>query len=179
MLRGPFGPFAGEDFPCKERDAHKNAPFARGTCMLTCRQPECRRATRLCERLPECTVVSVNIEGTVATLKRESALSRRTSALKPLQFTQNLGGRPAGVDRPCAHPTAGVGRGGMCVLPCPLVNCTAATALCFETTGCIGVDVKFGAERTEARLRFQPPLQVRSNTKSTLHYCFPAHVGIP
>ena len=41
------------------------------------------RAVALCERLPHCAGVDVNVEGTVATLKRESELSRRTSRLRP------------------------------------------------------------------------------------------------
>ena len=92
VLQGPYGPFAGDDFPCAERDAHVGAPWARGTCMVQCRaghgaMPRCGRAVRLCERLAECATVAINVEGTVATLKRESDLSRQTSHKKTLRFS--------------------------------------------------------------------------------------------
>ena len=44
--------------------------------------PRCPNAIAVCESLPECSTIDVNVEGSVATLKRETALSRRTSGMK-------------------------------------------------------------------------------------------------
>ena len=74
VTHGPLGPFAGANFPCSEQDAHRGAPWARGACLITCKRPSCHRAIALCRRKPECTGVNINVEGTVATLKRETAL---------------------------------------------------------------------------------------------------------
>ena len=86
VTRGPLGPFAGANFPCSEQDAHRGAPWARGACLITCKRPSCQRAIALCRRKPECSGVNINVEGTVATLKRETALcaaDRRTAHLAP------------------------------------------------------------------------------------------------
>ena len=74
VTRGPLGPFAGANFPCDEQDAHRGAPWARGACLIRCRQPTCKRAIALCRRKPECSGVNINVEGTVATLKRATPL---------------------------------------------------------------------------------------------------------
>ena len=75
VTRG-LGVFGGADFPCPERDAHMGAPWARGTCLITCQQhassataPRCNRAMSVCRRHPICRTVDINVEGSVATLK--------------------------------------------------------------------------------------------------------------
>ena len=87
VTHGPLGPFAGANFPCSEQDAHRGAPWARGACLITCKRPSCHRAIALCRRKPECTGVNINVEGTVATLKRETALYASPPAHNPLRPT--------------------------------------------------------------------------------------------
>ena len=74
ITRGPVGPFAGANFPCTEQDAHRGASWARGACLIKCQHARCGRAIALCRRLPHCSGVNVNLEGTVATLKSATAL---------------------------------------------------------------------------------------------------------
>ena len=167
VLVGPHGKFAGDDFECVEKDVFRDAPWARGACMIGCharrpRRSRCAKALRTCEMLSQCAAVEINVEGTVATLKRASALSRRTSLQKQIEFTQNRHERAPGTDRHCDAADeslrARVGA-GTCLLDCPKLNCTQATALCYEMAECIAVDVGFGfaGRAAVARLRFQPP----------------------
>jgi len=92
VLHGPLGPFAGDDFPCAEKDVFRDAPWAHGACMLSCRGRDrtrlCSGAIQLCRRLAVCASVNVNVEGTVATLKRETELSAKTS--KVFIYNMNL-----------------------------------------------------------------------------------------
>lgn len=74
ITRGPLGPFAGANFPCAEQDAHRGASWARGACLIKCRHAGCGRAVALCQRLPHCSGININVEGTVATLKSATAL---------------------------------------------------------------------------------------------------------
>lgn len=75
ITRGPMGAFAGDNFPCpEEQDAHRGASWARGACLIKCRHAGCGRAVALCRRLPHCSGINVNVEGTVATLKKATAL---------------------------------------------------------------------------------------------------------
>lgn len=75
ITRGPMGAFAGDNFPCAEQqDAHRGASWARGACLIKCRHAGCGRAVALCRRLPHCSSINVNVEGTVATLKKATAL---------------------------------------------------------------------------------------------------------
>jgi hypothetical protein len=88
VTRG-LGLFAGDDFPCdSDRDAFVGAPWARGACLMKCspgsspNAPRCPNAIAVCERRPECATVDINVEGSVATLKRETERSQRTSGVK-------------------------------------------------------------------------------------------------
>ena len=166
LTRGPLGKFAGDDFPCDEKDIFRDADWARGACMVRCRGAKCAKAVELCEKLPHCAAVNINVEGTIATLKRESALSAATSKRKTLKFTQNARGRAPGRDEACA-PELVRQLGGTpyktgpddrtpCEVACPKLNCTAATALCFQLERCSGVDIGFnvGGQPAVARLRF-------------------------
>jgi hypothetical protein len=79
ITRGPMGAFAGDNFPCAEQDAHRGASWARGACLIKCRRAagpsaRCGRAFALCRKLPHCSGINVNVEGTVATLKKATAL---------------------------------------------------------------------------------------------------------
>mmetsp|Transcript_5820 Transcript_5820/g.18603 ORF Transcript_5820/g.18603 Transcript_5820/m.18603 type:complete len:180 (+) Transcript_5820:134-673(+) len=160
VLQGPFGPFAGDDFDCEEKDIYRDEPWAAGACMIGCRRDGCRKAKVLCRRLPVCAIVNINVEGTVATLKRESALSARTSRGKRISFSQNLAQRAPGSDRACIERDVWTKRSSeACMLDCPNLNCTRATALCFSTSGCTSIDISFGVSGrgAVARLRFQEP----------------------
>jgi hypothetical protein len=135
VTRG-LGVFAGADFPCDEhRDAFVGASWARNACLLKCERsvssatsPRCTNAIRVCERLADCATIDINVEGTVATLKSETALSRRTSRVKHVAVTHARTGRAAGVDRKCADGTRTVklhalnGRAA-CIFDCPKLNC--------------------------------------------------------
>ena len=90
LTRG-LGLFAGADFPCDgDRDAFVGASWSRGACLMKCASsstgavPRCEHAMAVCKRLPHCTTLDVNVEGSVATLKRETELSRRTSRVKDI-----------------------------------------------------------------------------------------------
>eukprot|EP00965_Chrysotila_dentata_P198292 6178695-Pleurochrysis_carterae.AAC.3 len=162
VLRGAFGAFAGDDFPCDERDAHLGASWAKGTCMLRCGSAgRCMRAVRLCEKLAHCATVAINVEGTVATLKRESELSRRTSRRKEITFSQNQGMHAIGIDRQCSECDlqqycAGGAHNPVCLLSCPKLNCYRGVELCYKLDDCVAVDVSFGfaGQGAVARLRF-------------------------
>ena len=83
ITRGPLGPFAGANFPCAEQDAHRGASWARGACLIKCRHAGCGRAVALCQRLPHCSGININVEGTVATLKSATALCVGLSNVPP------------------------------------------------------------------------------------------------
>lgn len=115
VTRG-LGVFAGDDFSCEQRDAFVGAPWARGACLIKCAPgsnagaPHCPRAIAVCEAQPECTTVDINVEGSVATLKRETELSRRTSRVKDVvvRHMRRSAAHPRGsgmqsVDGPCAQ----------------------------------------------------------------------------
>ena len=164
LTRGPLGKFAGDDFPCDEKDIFQDAEWARGACMIRCRGQKCAKAVALCEKLTHCAAVNVNVEGTIATLKRESALSAATTKRKTLEFTRNLRGRAPGRDEACAPELAAKfgatpyvhveAAGPACEIACPKLNCTGATAMCFDLERCTGVDIWFGRSLTVARLRY-------------------------
>ena len=165
LLTRGLSKFAGDDFACEERDMYRDAPWARNACLLKCKGPRCARAVALCERLPHCAGVDVNVEGTVATLKRESELSRRSSRLRPeVAVTRVHQLRPsAGGDVPCGLDENGVAVAsvavascpGCCVLDCPRLDCTRAIGLCFRRPTCPGVEIGFGiaGRAAVARLR--------------------------
>ena len=44
--------------------------------------------------------------------------------------------------------------GPACEIACPKLNCTGATAMCFDIERCTGVDIWFGRSLTVARLRY-------------------------
>jgi hypothetical protein len=103
--------------------------------------------------------VNVNVEGTVATLKRETDLSARTSKGKSIAFSQNKLDSAVGRDRACSQRdvwTSGDGPDGACLLNCFRLNCTAATALCYAREVCVAIDIGFGfaGRGAVARLRF-------------------------
>ena len=164
LTRG-LSKFAGDDFACDERDMYRDAPWARDACLLSCARPRCARAVALCERLPHCAGVDVNVEGTVATLKRESELSRRTSRLRPeVTVTRVHQLHPsAAADVPCGLDDNGVAVDPVavascpccCVLDCPRLDCTRAIGLCFNRPTCSGVEIGFGlaGRAAVARLR--------------------------
>jgi len=168
VSQGPLGKFGGADHPCDEKDAHRDAPWARGACLISCKpagrseRPACAKAIRLCRRLPWCAAVNINVEGTVATLKAETELSRRTSKLKTISFSQNLGDAAAGHDSACPERNVqlpGSNPSEACMLECPKLNCTGATALCYSMQSCTAIDISFGLSTTRghmcvARLRF-------------------------
>lgn len=163
LTRG-LSKFAGDDFACEERDMYRDAPWARNACLLKCARPRCARAVALCERLPHCAGVDINVEGTVATLKRESDLSRRSSRLRPeVAVMRVLQLHPSAADVPCGLDENGVAVAsvavascpGCCVLDCPRLDCTRAIGLCFHRPTCPGVEIGFGlaGRAAVARLR--------------------------
>ena len=163
LTRG-LSKFAGDDFACEERDMYRDAPWARNACLLKCKGLRCARAVALCERLPHCAGVDVNVEGTVATLKRESELSRRSSRLRPeVTVTRVQQLRPSLADLPCGLDDDGKTMAsvavascpGCCVLDCPQLDCTRAIGLCFRRPTCPGVEIGFGiaGRAAVARLR--------------------------
>lgn len=165
VLHGPLGPFAGDDFPCEEKNVFRDAPWARGACMLSCRKRNdddghgCARAVQLCRRLPHCASVNINVEGTVATLKRETELSAKTSKGKHISFSQNKLNSAIGRDRACSQRDVWTGTDSTdeaCMLNCVRLNCTAATALCYAREDCVAIDIGFGfaGRGAVARLRF-------------------------
>lgn len=160
ILNGPLGPFAGDDFPCEEKNVFRDAKWAQGACMLGCsKRGECHRAIQLCRRLPHCASVNINVEGTVATLKRESELSAKTSKGKSIVFSQNKEGAALGRDKACSESDVALHvkeNYATCILACPKLNCTAATALCYKREDCIAIDIAFGFQGhgAVARLRF-------------------------
>ena len=172
ITRG-LGVFAGNDFPCeRDRDAFVGAPWSRGACLLKCgpgsseRVPRCGHAISVCERLPQCATIDINVEGSVATLKSESSLSSRTSHVKDVTVVHARSGVSIGADGPCASADArkkavrlrgleGL-RSDTCVFDCPALNCTAGVAACFDAPTCIGVSLSFQIEghSAVARLRY-------------------------
>ena len=168
VTRG-LGVFAGADFPCVERDAFVGAPWARGACLIKCgpgsssSAPRCAHAMSVCEKLAQCATVDVNVEGSVATLKRETSLSNRTSRVRQVAVTHARGERAAGRDGACVTGAPRVslslralaGR-TTCILDCPQLNYTRGVAMCFDTPTCVGVDISFQIEghAAVARLRF-------------------------
>ena len=128
--------------------------------------PRCEHAVDVCERLPQCATIDINVEASVATLKRETPLSARTSRVKDVAVTHARGDRAVGQDGACpsgVEPRAALklrvlaGRGGdVCVLDCPRLNSTRAVEACFGAPACIGVDLTFAVEghAAVARLRF-------------------------
>lgn len=105
VTRG-LGVFSGADFPCAERDAHLGAVWAQGACLIRCQEhpasatsPNCIRAMEVCQQHEECSTVDINVEGLVATLKRETELSSRTSRVKQVSLSRNLGDSAAGQAR--------------------------------------------------------------------------------
>ena len=177
ILRGPFGKFSGADFPCEaHKNIYRNEIWARGACMIRCAQRACRKATKLCATLPECTTVNINVEGTVATLKRETDVSRTTSGLKQLTFSQvshfgkhTLPGpssaQPVNAvrDRACAESNVRLQSmdylGAYCLLDCPKLDCTRATYLCYQSEGCTHIQIGIGirGHMGVARLLFLNP----------------------
>ncbi|KAL1503467.1 hypothetical protein AB1Y20_011951 [Prymnesium parvum] len=166
VTRG-LGVFAGADFPCDERDAHLGAPWAQGACLLLCQPhaasstaPRCGRAVAVCRRHPTCRTVDINVEGSVATLKSETELSRRTSWVKQVSLSRNLGDSAPGVDAACEQADVRLPRlhGAACTINCPALNCTRAVELCYLTTACQAVDISFGiaGRAAVARLRYRP-----------------------
>lgn len=149
--------FAGDDFACAERDAHRDAPWARGACLIKCARPRCARAIALCDRLAQCAGVDVNVEGTVATLKRESELSQRTSRRRPdleVSRVHQISARAS--DGPCTEADVQLAAcPGCCVLGCPRLDCTRAIGLCYERPTCAGVDIGFGVEGRPAVARLR------------------------
>jgi hypothetical protein len=167
VLHGPLGPYAGDDFPCEEKNVFKDSPWARGACMLSCRPRDndgahaCTRAVELCRSLPHCATVNVNVEGTIATLKRETALSAKTSKGKQIVFSQDKLNAAIGRDKACTLRDVWTGKDGpdgACMLNCFRLNCTAATALCYAREDCVAIDIGFGfaGRGAVARLRFSP-----------------------
>lgn len=172
VTRG-LGAFAGADFPCRQRDAFVGAPWARNACLLKCSPassgtaPQCQHAIKVCEKLSECATVDINVEGSVATLKQETELSRRTSRVKNVSVRHVRKGRSGrgkvmtqrGSDMACTNHEVELpelGGAPACVLNCPKLNCTAAIGQCFSTSSCIAVDIAFQVAGRDAvaRLRF-------------------------
>ena len=133
--------------------------------MMSCRPrgeggaPLYFRALKLCRKLSEGSSVNINVEGTVATLKRETPLSAKTSKGKHIAFSQNKLYAAPGRDGPCSQRDVW-SKGGStheaCMLDGPKLNCTAASALCYQRDDCIAVDIGFGfaSRGAVARLRF-------------------------
>ena len=174
ITRG-LGVFSGADFDCpKDRDAFIGAPWARGACLMKCSggstaaAPRCPNAIAVCERLKECTTIDINVEGSVATLKRETELSGRTSRVKDItvRHLRNIRGggrsqqRTRGKDGACPeHEVSLPELAGQpaCVLNCPQLNCTRAVGQCFATSTCVGVEISFQVAGRDAvaRLRYE------------------------
>jgi len=157
LTRG-LSKFAGDDFACEERDIYRDALWARNACLLKCARPRCARAVALCERLTHCAGVDVNVEGTVATLKRESELSRRSSRLRSeVDVTRVHQLRPSVSDTPCGldGDVSVASCPSCCVFDCPQLDCTRAIGLCFDWPACAGVEIGFGVagRAAVARLR--------------------------
>ena len=166
ITRG-LGRFAGADFPCQERDAHIGASWSKGACLMLCENPPSSSAP-LCEHAKDvcrnhaadgCRTVDINVEGTVATLKKETELSQRTSWVKDIKVTRAHGDRAIGIDRPCQEANARLPRvpkGSACTLRCPLLDCSRAIELCYNSDSCVGVDLAFntGGYAAVARLRY-------------------------
>ena len=171
ITRG-LGVFAGADFPCdSDRDAFIGAPWARGACLLKCDgrssggAPLCEHAIIVCARLSMCTTVDINVEGTVATLKQETDLSRRTSWVKEVKVRRHKAngnvvvGQRGPVDGPCPEHEVELPElthQPSCVLDCPLLNCTRGIERCYQKNSCVAVDISFGVHghAAIARLRF-------------------------
>ncbi len=174
ITRG-LGLFSGADFPCdRDRDAFVGASWSKGACLMKCSSlgtavsPRCDNALAVCSRLPQCTTVDINVEGSVATLKQETELSRRTSRVKDIDVRNVRQRRIGKLMMP--HPTRGSDaacarhevdlpqlRGKpACVIGCPQLNCTGGIGLCYELDACVGVDISFQVAGREAvaRLRF-------------------------
>jgi hypothetical protein len=144
---------------------------AGGACLLKCGAgssgptSRCANAIAVCEREPHCATIDINVEGSIATLKRETALSARTSRVKDVALTQARGDRAVGRDGPCPPEVAAqalrlrqlAGRAPTCVLDCPKLNSTRAVEVCFSVPNCVGVDITFMIEGhgAVARLRFK------------------------
>ena len=115
--------------------------------------PRCEHAMAVCKRLPHCTTLDVNVEGSVATLKRETELSRRTSRVKDISVRHVRRVRGArgtrkrlhGLHGWCAEHEVDLPElpQAACALNCPLLNCTRAIGLCYSTSSCTGVDISF------------------------------------
>ena len=175
VTRG-LGLFSGEDFPCdSDRDAFVGASWSKGACLMQCSssstgvKPSCGNALSVCSRLPRCTTVDINVEGSVATLKAETPLSRRTSRVKDIDVRQLRSGIlglppqprdalfPRGSDASCTQHEVELPElpKASCVLNCPQLNCTAGIGTCYELETCVGVDISFqGPTGAVARLRF-------------------------
>ena len=178
ITRG-LGRFAGADFPCQERDAHIGATWSQGACLITCMPvnpvaPRCENARAVCRRhaAEGCRTVDINVEGSVATLKQETELSRRTSWVKDIKVTRGHGEQAIGVDRPCQEANSHLPRlpkGSACILRCPLLDCSRAIELCYETQRCIAVDLVFGSgSPAVARLRYETKLRNEKMTTRQL-----------
>ena len=171
ITRG-LGRFAGDDFPCAERDAHIGASWSKGACLMLCRTvpnagnaPSCEHAKQVCRdhAADGCRTVDINVEGTVATLKRETELSQRTSWVKDIKVTRNQGRRGSNsdtVDRPCQEANAKLpwlAKGAACTLRCPRLDCSRGIELCYAHEGCVGVDLTFNVvgHPAIARLRYR------------------------
>ena len=172
ITRG-LGVFAGNDFPCAERDAFIGASWAANACLIKCEPgsrslaPRCSHAIAVCEKLAQCATVDINVEASVATLKLETALSSRTSRVKNIALTQSRGDRAVGRDGPCPSEVtrrdgittlkALAGRAPNCILDCPKLNSTRAVEVCYRVPSCVGVDISFQIEGhgAVARLRFE------------------------
>ena len=175
VTRG-LGLFSGEDFPCdSDRDAFVGASWSKGACLMQCSssstgvRPSCDNALSVCSRLPRCTTVDINVEGSVATLKAETPLSRRTSRVKDIDVRQLRSGIlglsphprdalfPRGSDASCTKHEVELPElpKASCVLNCPQLNCTAGIGMCYELETCVGVDISLqGPMGAVARLRF-------------------------
>ena len=64
--------------------------------------------------------------------------------------------RVPAIDAACPALLPGSAPGSACLLDCPKLNCTGATALCYELPECVAVDISFGhlGRAAVARLRF-------------------------
>lgn len=170
VTRG-LGVFAGDDFSCPERDAFIGAPWARNACLMKCepnsqpRVPHCVRAAQVCEAHAECATIDINVEGTVATLKRETSLSAKTSRVKHVEVTHARTARSSGVDAACASAEERrealnlrlAGSIPTCIFDCPRLNCTRAVERCFYSSRpCVGVEISFQTQGHAAigRLRY-------------------------
>lgn len=133
ITRG-LGVFAGADFACdRERNAFVGAPWSRGACLILCEKgstataPRCAYALKVCEAHPECATVDINVEASVATLKRETPLSSRTSRVKNVAVTHAQDERAVGRDGPCVESASKAGEVALralrgrqaCVYDCP------------------------------------------------------------